>query len=169
MNHVFSELDKYDKLVEATGSKPKFSPYEKTLILTLEDGRQVKVPENLQKEAIDSWTKGTQPSQVLEPSKEVSGVMDLTNDDFHQIYQEVPNGTQMSHEQMQYLQQMKQQELAKQQAPQIKPAQVVSTKSKYNWKLIVGVVVVALILFYLYKTKYKNNKVVMSPNSNWVN
>ena len=159
MNYVFSELDRYDKLVETSGSKPNISPYEQQLVYTLEDGRQVKIPENIQMEAIDSWNKGKQSQVNVEGvESNISGVMDINNSHFDQIQHEVPVE----------MEPVKQHNEAQKPVEEIKKQTKKSSKSNVNWKMIVGLIIVLLICFYIYKTKFKG-KIPVSPNGNWIN
>lgn len=57
MDHVFYELDRYDGIINASGAIPDVSPYTSPLIYTTEEGKQVKIPDNVQMNAIELWNR----------------------------------------------------------------------------------------------------------------
>lgn len=52
--YVISQLQKYDDATD-NGHHPKFNPYTERIIMTLDDKRQVEVPEEIQRMAITQY------------------------------------------------------------------------------------------------------------------
>lgn len=84
---VLRELQRYDHLVSATGNSPQFSPYTDPIIIDIDGGRQVQVPEQIQSQAIQIWTE-----QHAQPN--------MMNNDYgaaKREYEELSRQTQYAH------------------------------------------------------------------------
>jgi hypothetical protein len=56
INYVMSLLDDYEYKLN-NGLKPDVDPYRESIVMTLEDGRQIEVPEELQRTAVVRWVQ----------------------------------------------------------------------------------------------------------------
>ena len=65
LNFVYDQLNKYDQIVEATGTKPDFSPYEQSLIYTTSEGVNVQIPPEVHAQAIQNWVHVKQENQQV--------------------------------------------------------------------------------------------------------
>ena len=55
INFAQEKLQDFDRLVEATQSRPKRSPYNSPIIYTTKEGKLVQIPEYIQQQAINLW------------------------------------------------------------------------------------------------------------------
>ncbi len=55
LNFAQEKLQEFDKLVEATQTRPTNSPYTNPIIYTTKEGKLVQIPEYIQQQAINLW------------------------------------------------------------------------------------------------------------------
>lgn len=55
LNYAQEKLHEYDRMVEATQSKPSNSPYNDPIIYITKEGKLVQIPKYIQQQAIELW------------------------------------------------------------------------------------------------------------------
>ena len=56
INFAQEKLQDFDRLVEATQSRPERSPYNSPIIYTTKEGKLVQIPEYIQQQAVNLWS-----------------------------------------------------------------------------------------------------------------
>ena len=64
--YVYENLERYDNLLQASEAQPSYSPYTQPIIYTSNNGKQVQIPEEIQKNAIDMWKKRKHENHKLD-------------------------------------------------------------------------------------------------------
>ena len=55
LDHMYKEFNRYDNLNSDTTNTSTYSPYTDTIIYETTHGKQIEVPQYIQKKAIDTW------------------------------------------------------------------------------------------------------------------
>ena len=96
--YVHFSLSRYEELVNASGEEPSYNPYTQPIVYTMEDGRQVQVPEEIHQKALQMWAMQKQAHAQEQNQTQNQGHGDLPCLHPTQAYEAVDNNYQMANQ-----------------------------------------------------------------------
>ena len=73
---VHQKLNEYIEIMNATQSKPEYNPFVKPIIYVTKDGKETMIPEEIQRDAVESWSSINSGVNLNQPN-EMPGMPDI--------------------------------------------------------------------------------------------